>query len=161
MSFTIAGIDYELIRQKLLQALTDPSNVFAKDATLSLLLQALGFLPRRTIASIQWVYGSIVSAPAAGTALTSFSVPTGRQGYIYGYMITASEANTFEIRWTSGGTARSIRIAFPGAGTIHGMLLVALNEGLPADGGTSISIVNVNAGTTGSYYQAGLLVVVV
>jgi hypothetical protein len=34
----------------------------------------------------------------------------------------------------------------------------AYNEGYSADAGTSITITNVNAGSTGIIYQAGLLV---
>jgi hypothetical protein len=112
----------------------------------------------RTLSSLTWVYGSVASAPAAGTALASYSVPSGKQGYIYGYFISASEANQFEIRWTSSATARAIRIIFIAGGTVHAASLLALNEGLPADPGTAISIVNINAGAAGSVYQAGLLV---
>lgn len=159
MGLSIAGIDYELLKQKVLEALQ--GHGAAKDTTLALLLQALGFLPRRTPSDIRWVYGSLVTAPAAGTALVSFSVPTGKTAFIYGYFISASEANAYEIRWVSGGVAQSIRITFPAAGTAHGMFLIPVNEGLQADAGSTISIVNINAGAVGSTYQAGLLIVVV
>jgi hypothetical protein len=100
----------------------------------------------------------VASAPAAGTALASYSVPAGKTGFIYGYFISASEANQFEIRWTSGGVPRAIRIVFGSMGSAHAASLIALNEGLPADAGTTISIVNINAGASGSTYQAGLLI---
>jgi hypothetical protein len=112
----------------------------------------------RVLSSLVWVYGSVVSAPAAGTALASYSVPAGKQGFIYGYFITATEANQFEIRWTSSAAARAIRIVFVAGGSVHGASLIALNEGLPADAGTTISIVNISAGASGNVYQAGLLV---
>jgi len=112
----------------------------------------------RILSSLIWIYGSLASAPAANTALASYSVPAGRQGFIYGYFISASEANQFELRWRSGGVSRAIRIVFGGGGTVHAASLVAINEGLPADPGTTISIVNVNAGAAGSVYQAGLLI---
>jgi hypothetical protein len=110
------------------------------------------------IASPSWIYGSVTTAPAAESALASVSVPAGKSGYIYGYLISATEENQFEIRWTSGGTGRAIRIVFPSAGSVHGVSLIALNEGLPADAGTTISIVNISAGSSGQVYQAGLLV---
>jgi hypothetical protein len=112
----------------------------------------------RVLSSLAWVYGSILTAPAANTTLASFSVPAGRRGFIYGYFISASEENQFEIRWTSNSISRAIRIVFVGGGTIHAASLISLNEGLPADPGTTVSIVNINAGGSGSRYQAGLLI---
>jgi hypothetical protein len=44
---------------------------------------------------------------------------------------------------------------------LHFVDVIALNEGLPADGGTSVTITNVNAGSAGVVYQAALLVVAV
>jgi hypothetical protein len=88
-------------------------------------------------------------------------VPTGKVGYIYGFYINAGEGNDFRINWTSGGVARSRRIVFPGKGTLQYVDVIAFNEGLPADGGTSVTITNVNAGSSGSVYQAALLVVAV
>jgi hypothetical protein len=105
-----------------------------------------------------WTYGSEATAPAAGSTLVSVSVPSGRRGYIYGIFISAGEGNDFRINWTSGGTARSIRVSFAGRGTVLAVFNIPINEGLPADGGTSITITNVNAGSSGIVYQAGLLV---
>jgi len=104
-----------------------------------------------------WVIGSEATAPAAGTALVSKTVSTGKKGYVYGFMITAQEANDFKVNWTSGGTAYSKRIVFGGKGTTHFVDAVALNEGLPADAGTSVTITNVNAGATGIVYQCAIL----
>jgi hypothetical protein len=104
-----------------------------------------------------WIIGAEVTAPTAGTSLVSRTVTTGKTGYIYGFMITAQEANDFKINWTSGGSAKSKRIVFGGKGTIHFVDVVALNEGLGADAGTSVTITNVNAGGTGMVYQCAIL----
>jgi hypothetical protein len=108
-----------------------------------------------------WVHGGEVTAPPANTALVSWTVPAGKVGYIYGFYINASEGNEFKINWTSGSVAYSRRIVFPGKGTLQYVDIVAFNEGLPADGGTSVTITNVNTGSEGIVYQAALLVVAV
>ncbi|MEM4976177.1 MAG: hypothetical protein QXT64_02510 [Desulfurococcaceae archaeon] len=104
-----------------------------------------------------WIHGAEVTAPAAGTALVSKTVSAGKSGYIYGFFISAGEANDFMINWTSGGAAYSIRIVLPGKGTLQYVDFVPINEGLPADGGSTITITNVNAGLAGIVYQARLL----
>jgi len=104
-----------------------------------------------------WVHGSEVTAPAAGTALASKAVSAGKKGYIYGFFISAGEANDFKINWTSGATAYSRRIIFGGKGSLHYVDFLSFNEGLPADAGTTVSITNVNAGGTGIVYQAAIL----
>jgi hypothetical protein len=108
-----------------------------------------------------WIHGDEVIAPPANTALVSWSVPAGKVGYIYGFFISAGEGNDFKINWTSGGVVYSRRIIFPGKGTLHFVDVIALNEGLPADPGTDVTITNVNAGSAGVVYQATLLVVAV
>jgi len=107
--------------------------------------------------SPRWIIGSEVSAPAAGAALLSQTVSAGKSGYIYGFFITASEANQFYLQWSSGGTAYKRRIILPSAGTVHYADFVPLNEGLPADASSTVSIIVVNAGSSGSVYQAGIL----
>jgi len=104
-----------------------------------------------------WVHGGEVTAPAAGTALVSKTVSTGKTGYIYGFFISAGEANDFKINWTSGGSSYSIRIPFGGKGCVHYIDFIPMNEGLSADAGSSITITNVNAGSSGVVYQARLL----
>jgi len=104
-----------------------------------------------------WVHGSEITAPAAGTALVSRTVTSGKSGYIYGFYISTGEANDFKINWTSGGAAYSIRIVFPGKGSLQYIDFAPLNEGLPADAGSSITITNVNAGSAGIAYQARIL----
>jgi len=107
----------------------------------------------------EWVHSAEVTAPAAATNLVSKTVGTGKSGYIYGFLITAGEPNDFKLNWTSGGTAYSIRIVFSSKGSLETIDNVALNEGLPADAGSSITIQNVNAGAAGIVYQARLLYV--
>ncbi|MEM1710635.1 MAG: hypothetical protein QW820_07070 [Sulfolobales archaeon] len=107
--------------------------------------------------SPSWVHAAEVTAPAAGTALVSKTVSAGMSGYIYGFFISVGEANEFLINWTSGGASYSVRIPFGGKGALHYIDFAPLNEGLPADSGTTVSITNVNAGSAGIIYQARLL----
>jgi len=104
-----------------------------------------------------WIHGGEITAPAANTALVSKTVSSGKTGYIYGFLISAGEANDFKINWTSGGAAKSIRIPFSGEGALQCVDFIALNEGLGADAGTDITITNANAGASGVIYQARLL----
>jgi hypothetical protein len=104
-----------------------------------------------------WIYGAEITAPPANTALVSKTVSSGMKGLIYGLFITAQEANDFKVNWTSGGVSRSLRIVMGGKGTVVATFEKPLNEGLPADAGTTITITNVNAGGVGMIYQAGIL----
>jgi len=104
-----------------------------------------------------WVIGSEVTAPSANTSLVSKTVSSGKSGYIYGFVVTAGEANDFRLNWVSGGSSKSIRFTLASKGTIVVISPTALNEGLPADGGSSITITNVNAGSSGVVYQVALL----
>lgn len=144
MSFVALEITEQLLEQ-ILQRF---------DTNLSVLSQMIRY--NRNVSPI-WVHGGEIIAPAAGTALVSRTVSTGKSGYIYGFYIMAGEANDFRIQWVSGGTTYTIRIPFPGKGAVHYADFIPLNEGLPAAAGSTISIVNVNAGSTGVVYQARLL----
>ena len=136
----------------------DVSGDLAKLQNLDTALTSLARLMRWGIdAEPDWVPGTEVTAPAAGTALVSKTVSTGKVGYIYGFFISAGEANDFKINYTSGGAAKSIRVIFSGKGTVQYADLVAMNKGEPADAGSSITITNVNAGSAGIVYQARLL----
>lgn len=104
-----------------------------------------------------WIYAAEQVAPGAGTALVTQAVTAAKSGYIYGFFISCQEANDFLLNWTSGGAAKSKRIVFGGAGVVQDVEPAALNEGLAADGGTNITITNVNAGGAGKVYQANLL----
>ena len=149
--------DLQSIHGQVLTA-RDWSLDFAKLQNVDTALSALGNIIRwgRNVTPI-WIHSAEVSAPAANTALVSKTVSTGKKGYIYGFFIFATEANDFLIKWTSGGAVKSIKIPFSGKQSLQYVDFVALNEGLPADAGTTISITNVNAGATGSSYQARLL----
>jgi hypothetical protein len=136
----------------------DWSSDFAKLQNLDVALSVQANLKRwgRNV-SPAWVHGNEVTAPPANTTLVSKTVTSGKFGYIYGFFISAGEANDFKINWTSGGTSYSRRIVFPSKGSLQYVDFVAFNEGLPADGGTNITITNVNAGSTGVVYQVAIL----
>ena len=136
----------------------DWSSDLAKLQNLDITLTTLSALIRwgRNV-SPAWVHAAEVTAPAAGATLVSKTVSTGKSGYIYGFLITASEPNHFKINWTSGATAYSIRIVLSNAGSVESVDVVPLNEGLPAGAGSTVSITVVNAGSTGSVYQARIL----
>jgi len=104
-----------------------------------------------------WVHAAEVVAPLIGAILITKAVGVGKSGYIYGFFISAGEANNFLINWTSGGVAKSKRIVFSALGSIEAIDQVPLNEGLPADAATNVTITNVSAGGVGIVYQANLL----
>ena len=104
-----------------------------------------------------WTHAAEVVAPLAGAVLVTQAVGAGVSGYIYGFFISCGEANDFLLNWTSGGNPYSKRIVFGGAGVIQAVEGVPMNEGLPADATTDITITNVNAGGVGMVYQANLL----
>lgn len=104
-----------------------------------------------------WTHAVEQTAPAGGTALVTQAVTAGKSGYIYGLFISTQEINDFLLNWTSGGVAKSKRLVFGGTGTTEAVDPTPMNEGLPADAGTNITITNVNAATAGMIYQAQLL----
>jgi len=135
-------------------------NIYSKlnsqlDVTLTVLSRLIRY--GRNI-SPSWIHGDEVAAPSANTSLVSHMVSSGKQGLIYGFYVSSDEENVFKIIWVSGGVTRSIRIVFGGGGSIHYVDFFALNEGYPADAGTEIKIVNVNAGGSGKIYQARLFI---
>jgi len=134
------------------------SAVKANTDRLDVALSVLAALQRwgRNV-SPAWVHGAEVTAPAANTALVSVAVSAGKAGFIYGLFISAQEANDFKVSWTSGATAYSRRIVFAGKGSLQYVDIVPLNEGLPADAGSSVTITNVNAASAGMIYQAAIL----
>jgi hypothetical protein len=164
----LAGLAKEITLQAIKNALksvgTDQLNVNLKGAEIAVPVDlqydgvGLPVLTRfgRNIA-VGWVIGSEVAAPAAGTSLVSRTVSSGKSGYVYGIMITAGESNDFKLVWTSGGTSRSLRVVLASRGSLLVVSQVPINEGFPADGGTVVSIANVNAGSSGIVYQAALL----
>jgi hypothetical protein len=145
------------LKAKLVEALRE--ELTSGDGSVRALLAQLVRWGRDVMPS--WVHGGEVVAPGADTALVSWIVPSGRRGYIYGFYVSADEGNVFKIVWVSDGVAYSRRVIMPGRGTLHFVDVVALNEGLAADPGSMISLVNVNAGSEGAVYQAALLVATV
>jgi len=104
----------------------------------------------------EWFSGGKITAPPPNTVLVSKTVSSGKTGYIYGFHITAGEANDFDVNWVSGGVSKSVRIIFSGKGSLCYTGFTPFNKGEPADGGTDITITNVNAGSTDVVYQARL-----
>jgi len=104
-----------------------------------------------------WVHAAEVVAPLIGAVLVTRAVTAGMVGYIYGYFVSATEGNEFLINWTSATVAYAMRLVFGAGGYVQDVETVALNEGLPADAGTNITITNVNAGAALMVYQARLL----
>ena len=173
----LAGLAKEATLRQLINALksvdTDRLNVNVKTTEIAVPVDiqydAAGLAKDSTLAAVPtltrfgrsvspaWVIGSEVTAPAAGTNLVSRTVSSGKTGYAYGLLISAGEANDFKLVWTSGGASRSLRIAISSRGTILIVSPVPLNEGFPADGGTTVAVQNINAGSSGVVYQAALL----
>jgi len=129
---------------------------YIKNIDLSLSVLALYARYGRSITPT-WIHGSEATAPSAGATLVSKTVSSGKKGYIYGFFISAGEANDFYIQWVSGGTTYKIRIPLSSKGAVQYVDFVALNEGLPADDGSTVSIIVVNAGSSGVVYQSRLL----
>lgn len=106
--------------------------------------------------SLKWIFGEVTTAPSAGTALVSYT--PSKPAYIYGFYIFSDEANDFELSWTSGGKAYSFLIATGSRGTTYFADIIPINESLPADPNTAISIKNLKAGSTGASYRACLFI---
>jgi len=104
-----------------------------------------------------WTHAAEVVAPGAGAVLVTQAVTAGVLGYIYGFFIACTEANSFLVNWTSATVAYSKRMVFGAAGSMEAIDNVAFNEGLPADAGSNITITNVVAGAALQVYQACLL----
>lgn len=104
-----------------------------------------------------WIYGAEVTTPAADAALVTKAVTAGKTGYVYGFMITAQEANSFKIKWTNSASAKTFRVHFSGAGTIVFTDPTSIFEGIAADASTNVTINVVTLGTGTAVYQAALL----
>jgi hypothetical protein len=104
-----------------------------------------------------WIYAAEQTAPIAGAALVTQTVTAGKTGYIFGAFIEAQEANDIVISWTSGSIVYSRRLTFGGGGALEFVDPIAINDGLPADASSDITITVVNAGGAGKIYQANLL----
>lgn len=101
-----------------------------------------------------WVHGATVVAPAGNTALVTRTVTAGKTLGILGWIISAGEANDFNLTITSGGVTTTYLIAGQ-ASTVVVILPSALISGLPV--GSVITINNITAGGAGILYRADLL----
>ena len=106
-----------------------------------------------------WVYGVVTTGPTAGAVLVSQGVSSGYNGYIWGYFLSTNDTagNTFLIKWTYNNTTYQQMVVFGGAGTVNFITNKAVNSGLPAQGGSTMAISILNAGSTNALYMAGLL----
>jgi hypothetical protein len=144
-----------------------PSNYpdSSADSTLSSILTALSSvgvtsLPSNYQSYIRWgiprepawVDGSETTAPAAGTALVSKTVSSGKTGRVFGVHIAAPEANRFQLQ-SGGSVIKDFTVGIEGV--IHIVLPLPLLNNVAA--GTAITINNVTAGASGAVYQASLL----
>jgi hypothetical protein len=105
-------------------------------------------IPREPV----WIDGAETTAPAAGTALVSKTVSTGKTGRVFGVHICTPEANEFQLL---AGTTVVKRFSAAAASVIHIVLGTPLKDNIPA--GTAITIKNVNAGSAGKTYQTSIL----
>lgn len=105
-----------------------------------------------------YVRGSYIKAPAAGSDLVAFTVPSGRRGAVVAVLIDATEANFFDIVWTSGGRQVSYRLRLPADGVVSYDFRPGLNLDLPADPNSAIAVKNVNGGSGESQYKADILI---
>lgn len=101
-----------------------------------------------------WLFGAETQNPIAGAELIGYNIPGGKKSFIYGFYISTPEANVFELRWVSSGNPYKYRILAPGAGMIYLADIIPVNEGLPGDGGSRISINVINPGS--GIYHAGI-----
>lgn len=106
-----------------------------------------------------WVYGTVTTGPTAGAVLVSQGVSSGYNGYIWGYFLSTNDSagNTFLVKWTYNNTTYQQMVVFGGAGTVNFITNKAVNSGLPAQGGSTMTISILNAGSTNALYMAGLL----
>ncbi|MBA7700004.1 hypothetical protein ES703_108710 [subsurface metagenome] len=158
IAVTVAAGDHYEIRMTLRLADIDKwggTSLTSRDISLD--LAKLGLQRWGRDLEPEWVHAAEVADSAEGAALVTKAVGAGKSGYIYGFLISAQETNDFKLNWTSGTTDYSIRIPFGGAGSTECVDPTPLNEGLPADAGTNITITNVNAAAAGKFYQARLL----
>ena len=109
-------------------------------------------------ADARFIRGTYATAPPANTNLTTFNVPSTNRAAVIAVLIDATEANLFDVVWTSGGQTRSYRLRLPSDGVVSYDFSPGLNLDLPADPATSIIIRNVNAGSAGSQYKADMLI---
>lgn len=109
-------------------------------------------------ADVRYVRGSYISAPAPNSDLVAFTIPPTNRGAVIAVLIDATEANFFDIVWTSRGAARSYRLRLPGDGVVSYDFRPGINLDLPADPGSVVVVRNVNGGSAGSQYKVDILI---
>lgn len=107
---------------------------------------------------VKYVRGSYITDPQAGSNLVTFTIPSEKRGAVIAVLIDATEANFFDIVWTSGGKQYSYRLRLPGDGVISYDFRPGFNLDLPADSSSVIAVKNVNKGSGGSQYKADIVV---
>jgi len=145
-----------ILPRRLVDSQGNDLSSYIKNIDLALSVLALYIRYARNVTPT-WIHGSEVTAPSAGATLVSKTVSSGKKGYIYGFFISAGEANDFYINFKYNGTLYKIRIPLPSKGAVHYADFIPLNEGLPADSNSTVSITVVSAGSSGIVYQARLL----
>lgn len=105
---------------------------------------------------VKWLYGEVHYGPPPLTSLVSLQVPEGKKGWIYGFIISSEDLNTFQISWYHRNVKMSINIPFRG-GTLYFTDFISINEGYPADSRSSITVSNLHESNEGALYQASLL----
>jgi hypothetical protein len=99
-----------------------------------------------------WVYGVLIGAPGAGTALVTRNVTAAMTGRVFGVKITATEANQFDLYLNA---VFQTRVGVLGAaGTIYAVLAAPIVDGIAA--GVAITVQNVAGAGIGSVYQSDL-----
>lgn len=98
-----------------------------------------------------WTHGAENTAPGDLTALVTKTIGTGKTGQLYGFHVSAGEANSFRV---SDGTT-TLLYHSAGAGPIDIVLPSPLIKDIVA--GASITVKNVNAAAAGIVYQASVL----
>ena len=95
---------------------------------------------------------TVYVAPAAGVAFCDVTIGAGKVGEIFGFQITADEANSFDIR---AGTYSMEHQALSALGTIFIVSPLPLEPAYGA--GVLYRITNVNVATAGITYQGRIL----
>ncbi|MFP3319688.1 MAG: hypothetical protein RXO24_03945 [Acidilobus sp.] len=107
-----------------------------------------------------WTRGQVFAGPlAAGTTLLEVSVSPGHKGYIWGYSLAENDpnGNVFLVRWVSGGKTYQQMILIHGPGAVEVAGDRAINDGSPADPGTSIVVQILHAASADTLYSADIL----
>lgn len=101
-----------------------------------------------------WTFGAEITAPPANSNLLSLAIPANKTGYIFGIFLSTGEENVFRLVCP----AVSVRIVMESKGT---RLLISERPFCYAEGPATVFVRNVNAGSQGIVYQAGILAAII